>query len=158
MRDDLKANPIGWYMFTVNTAAWGGAGAARKLNSLRADGKGSEVEFLLSCVGEGHSAIQAMFSRAVIKARQLRSGAGALISQQAPNFTSITPSPSRLCCVFPSLYWFDNTPPQCFNLSLFWLAVNLIFSLSATQVISYELIQVMLIHMQIDIFIKKIST
>lgn len=109
MRDDLKTNPISWYIFTVNTAAWGGAGAARKLNSLWAHNKGSEVEFLLSYVGEGHSAIQEMFRKAVIKARQLTSRAGALISQQAPNFTSITPSPSRLCYVFPSLYWF-NTP------------------------------------------------
>lgn len=161
MRDDLKTNPISWYVFTVNTAACGGAGAARKLNSLWADDKGSEVEFLLSCVGEGHSAIQAMFSKAVIKARQLRSRAGALISQQAPNFTSITPSPSRLCYVFLSLYWFNPPPPQCFNPSFFWLAVNLIFSLSGTQVISYELIchiQVMLIRMQIDIFVKKILT
>lgn len=103
MRDDLKTNPISWYIFTVNTAAWGGAGAARKLNSLWADDKGSEVEFLLRCVGEGHSAIQAMFSKAVIKARQLGSRAGALISQQAPNFTSLTPSPSCLCYVTPAL-------------------------------------------------------
>lgn len=111
------------------------------------------MEFLLSCVGEGHSAVQAMFSKAVIKARQLRSRAGALISRQAPNFTSITPSALDVCVMCSPLFiGLTPPPPWCFNLSFFLLAVNLTFSLSGTQVISYELIQVILIHMQIDIF------
>lgn len=86
--------------------AWGGGGQWEERVCLRG---GFCLAGVAVAVGGGHFVIPTMLHKSVIKARQLRSHAGALISQQASTSTSVPPSPSSSSSLFSSLHRFNSS-------------------------------------------------
>lgn len=93
MRNDLMTNAISWSVFYSKHPSWRWQGMMKWLVFI-----GGMVEVFV----ERGSVVNLPFpqrSMSVIEVRQLRSHVGALISQQAPTSSSITPSSaSTLMC------------------------------------------------------------